>query len=485
MWPGRSRTFQQIFPLILLGMILMRLIWMQLRVYPPEFEHRAVASLAVGASLVDGGCAGGLPDSLQTSMLFSPTVDARDVNLLAPAIAVTGVLLCRFDQVDAKAFVRVNQFLFCATILCAVMLARFVTSSWMLALIVAAMLFSRGMLLADIGAVSSAYMLMFLLMLAAAAFAHFFRTGSRVTALVATAALAAAGLVDRALWFVPLVPLFLLCTGWLLTRDLFAARLRQYQQGWGQSSVRAAALSSLKAPQGADQADFGTQFARLAGTFRWFFGMEFEGPEGEQARGGRKGRDERAGGLFKVLGISWLEWIYSNRRWLKLATLLLVATMAALLVDYAFGRAVAGWGAHGYLTHLFPVSELLTVFSGHSEVLMWSQLARVDMHLIVSFFIMVLCAVQQPRTGLPGFFELAVLLTLLITGVAVSGILTDIAEYRWAVDHYKLGSAKPLDAVYGIRTWLQWVEPLILTMGVVGFYNLMKVLDTRFTGKSN
>lgn len=486
MWPGRSRTFQQIFPVILLGMILMRLIWMQLRVYPPEFERRAVASVLMGTQ--DSSCDGGLSESLQSAILFSPGVDARDVNLLSPVFAVTGQLLCRYDQVDAKAFVRVNQFLFCATILCAVMLTRFATSSWMLALIVAAMLFSRGTLLADIGGVSPSYVIMFLLMFAASCYAHFFRTGSRATALAAASTLALGGLVDRALWFQPLVPMALLCGGWLLTRDLFAARIRQYHQGRGQA-VRAAALSSLKLEKsgllGNEQGDFGSQFARLAGTFRWFFGMEFEGTLSDQMRAVRQARDGRAGGLFKVLEVEFLEWIFSGRRWMKLAVLLLIFVLGVLLTDHVFGRGVTGWSAHGFLTHLFPVSELLAVFSRHSDAMLWMQLARVDMHLIISFFIVILCSVQQPRSGLPGFFELAVLVTSMVVCIGLAGALTDIAEYRWAVDHYQLSPEKPLDAVYGIRSWLQWVEPLILTMGVAGFYNLMKVLDTRFTGKSN
>lgn len=455
----------------------MRLIWMQLRVYPPEYVQRAVASLVMGSSLAREACAPASIGVLDME-LAERTVRVnfeRDVNLLSPVIAVTGFVLCKLDQGDGKAFVRLNQTLLGATILSAVLLARFATSSWMLSLIVAAMLFSRGMLLADLGAITSSYVMMFLLMFTATCFSHFFRTGSRATAILGVASMALLSLVDRALWMLAVVPLGLLFSGWLLTRDLFAHRIRQAAQ-----RVQASSLSTLK--NQSEQVDFGSQFARLAGTFRWFFGMEFE-PK-DEARSLRS-KDERASGLFRVLPVDFLEWIFSQQRWLKLSAAVVALFFAAFLFDFGFSRALTGWSASGYITHLFPISELVNVLSAQFPTIFWRQMERVDMHFIVSFFVLILCAVQHPKAGLRGFFELAVFVSFLIVVVVVASVFTDVAEYRWAMDHYRLKYQQPLGNIYGIRNWLQWLEPLILTMGVVGFYNLMKVLDTRFTGKSS
>src|SRR5690606_21065818 len=142
-------------------------------------------------------------------------------------------------------------------------------------------------------------------------FAHFFRTGSRVTALFGIGALSGMMLVDRALWMTGLVPLGLLLAGWLLTRDLSVSRIRQAaQRGKDDPGVRAASLSSLRRQN--YQADFGSQFARLAGTFRWFFGMEFESGGDEQRV--PKVREDRDSGLFRVLAVDFLAWIYARRR---------------------------------------------------------------------------------------------------------------------------------------------------------------------------
>ena len=74
---------------------------------------------------------------------------------------------------------------------------------------------------------------------------------------------------------------------------------------------------------------------------------------------------------------------------------------------------------------------------------------------------------------------------LVCISVALMSTCTDGAEFRWAIGHYNIGSNRPMESIYGIRSWMNWIEPLVLTMGVAGIYNLMKVLDTRIAGKMN
>ena len=464
-------------------MILMRLIWMQLRTYPVEYENRAVASLAAATSEFPSICPQGPAGIDHRSELLNFGLSYSDVNLIAPGYTVAGLLLCKLEQFDSKAFVRMNQLLFCASILAAVMLTRFITSNWMLSLVVAAMLFSRGMLLADIGSVSTSYIVMFLFMAGFACFAHFFRSGSKTMALFGTISFSLLMLVDRSLWFVCLVPLNLLFFAWLLTRNLPGFRLLRSQTE--KQVTKTASLSSLR--QGY-QGDFSSQFARLAGTFRWFFGIEFGSKDQQVEREERQ--EKRAsslvpGGLFRVMNLDFYNWIYDKARGLKLAILLFSGCFFGLAADFLLTRFLSGSYATGFFTHLFPVSDLLSTIRLNSQGFLWTQLGRVDMHLILSFFITALCTVQHPRAGLAGFFELSTMALFLCIGVAVFGTFTDAAEYRWATDHYRILGQKPIEAVYGIRAWMQWLEPLILTMGVVGFYNLMKVLDTRISGKMN
>ncbi len=463
----------------------MRLIWMQLRTYPVEYENRAVASLAVATSEFPEICPQGPAGIDHRSELLNYGFRFSDANLLAPGFTAAGLLLCKLGQIDSKAFVRMNQLLFCASILAAVMLTRFITSSWMLSLVVAAMLFSRGMLLADIGRVSTSYIIMFLFMSGFACFAHFFRSGSKIVAIAGTIFFALLMLVDRSLWFVCLVPLNLLFFAWLLTRNLPGFRLLRNQSE--QQTIRTADLSSLR--QGY-QGDFSSQFARLAGTFRWFFGIEFGTKDMQADREPMDRLEKRAptlvtGGLFRVMNLDFYNWIYDRSRGVKLALLLFSGCFFGLAADFILSQYLTGTYATGFINHLFPISELLSIIRLNSQGFLWTQLSRFDMHLIYSIFITALCTVQHPRAGLAGFFELSTMALFLCIGVAIFSTFTDAAEYRWAVDHYKIIGNKPIEAVYGIRAWMQWLEPLILTMGVVGFYNLMKVLDTRISGKMN
>ncbi len=328
---------------------------------------------------------------------------------------------------------------------------------------------------------------MFLFMAGFACFAHFFRSGSKTMALLGTCAFSLLTLVDRSLWFVCLVPLNLLFFAWLLTRNLPGFR-RLRSQGAKQvvrQAVIAADLSSLRQSY---HGDFSSQFARLAGTFRWFFGIEFGSKDQTMEREERlekKASSLTPGGLFRVMNLDFYNWIYDRARGVKLAMLLFSGCFFGLAVDFLLSRYLSGTYPSGYFSHLFPVSELLGTIRLNSQGFFWTQLGRVDMHLILSFFVMALCTVQHPRAGLAGFFELATMALFLCIGVAVFSTFTDAAEYRWATDHYRILGQKPIEAVYGIRAWMQWLEPLILTMGVVGFYNLMKVLDTRISGKTN
>jgi hypothetical protein len=284
------------------------------------------------------------------------------------------------------------------------------------------------------------------------------------------------------------VPLNLLFFAWLLTRNLPGFRLLKSQATKQVARQRPVSTSDLKSLRQDYQGDFSSQFARLAGTFRWFFGIEFgarDQPAEREDRLEKKASSLIPGGLFRIMNLDFYNWIYDRARGLKLAIALFFGCFFGLAADFLLSRYLSGTYATGYFTHLFPVSDLLDTIRLNSLGFLWTQLVRVDMHLIVSFFITALCTVQHPRAGLAGFFELSTMALFLCIGVAVVCTFTDAAEYRWATDHYRILGQKPIEAVYGIRAWMQWLEPLILTMGVVGFYNLMKVLDTRISGKTN
>jgi hypothetical protein len=185
---------------------------------------------------------------------------------------------------------------------------------------------------------------------------------------------------------------------------------------------RPVSTSDLKSLRQDYQGDFSSQFARLAGTFRWFFGIEFgarDQPAEREDRLEKKASSLIPGGLFRIMNLDFYNWIYDRARGLKLAIALFFGCFFGLAADFLLSRYLSGTYATGYFTHLFPVSDLLDTIRLNSLGFLWTQLVRVDMHLIVSFFITALCTVQHPRAGLAGFFELSTMALFLCIGVAV------------------------------------------------------------------
>ncbi|MBC7532010.1 MAG: hypothetical protein H7318_10560 [Oligoflexus sp.] len=151
-----------------LFMILMRLVWMDMRsyviVYPPE-NHRSVADGAAcqKESWARPSETSGRPN-WGNSLLYR--------NMLKQA--------CRSGVFSEGSFVRYNQGFLIITVLACMIFARIVTRSWIIALLVGLALFSRGRLIASSGQISGDHMIMFGLSLWAMFMAHWIRSGSRI-----------------------------------------------------------------------------------------------------------------------------------------------------------------------------------------------------------------------------------------------------------------------------------------------------------------
>src|SRR5205085_2619844 len=96
--------------------------------------------------------------------------------LASPGYVGLAYTACHSDLTEERHWIKLNQWILAATVLMATLMARFITSSWTIALTVAAMLMSRGRLLADIGSVSTDYPVMLLVTTWLACCAHYLRT---------------------------------------------------------------------------------------------------------------------------------------------------------------------------------------------------------------------------------------------------------------------------------------------------------------------
>lgn len=178
--------------LAFLFMILMRLVWMDMRsyviVYAPE-NHRSVFDGAVCQK-----------DPWQLAKTASPTERPGPGNSYLYQLMLSQS--CRGNVFSEGSFVRYNQGFLVLTVLGCMILARITTRSWILALFVGLALFSRGRLIASSGQISGDHLIMFGVTLWAMFIGHWIRSGSRI--ILAGIFLSLVWLVELELSFLPL-----------------------------------------------------------------------------------------------------------------------------------------------------------------------------------------------------------------------------------------------------------------------------------------
>jgi hypothetical protein len=475
-------------------MILMRLVWMQLRSYPTLFEARALYSMDLAGSL-NHGCQppASLGPPSDADRAVSSARQAAVSAFASPGYTVLQTLLCRWDRVGNRDLILMNQGLLAVTVFSATLLSRFITSSWTVALIVAAMLMSRGRLLTDIGTIGLDNPLMLVVTLWLTTIAHFLRTGAAAALAVGLLTAVLTTLFDPVTVGLPLAAAVSLVCGYLFRRQLkrpLLLRVRAVNR-----QLRLLVKESTK--WGADEPV--SAFGRFIGSMRGMLGMElieaaatpeaFDRELTREAATARRPTYER-GGLFRTLNVPFTLWVYSRRRWLKLAVSWTVGAVAALLVYAAATHLLhqagpagswrpAGLALRGGWHELREAAALWESAWWPAVKENWQQ--RLDLHLVLSIVIVVASAVQSPGAGLPSFFEMAwltIMGSVFLVAAATAADFCDVVVLRQMLASGVAGA--PLAAL-GPRSVLGWIEPVWLTMGAAGVYNLMKVFDSRMT----
>jgi hypothetical protein len=475
-YAARWRRVRVAIPLLLLTMILMRLVWMQLRSYPVVQDPRTLIAIE---RLVKDGAAGCVYERSQpgesTGALAGGEARERAVRLwlTSPGHALATRAACRYGALADRYAIKLNQWLFAGTVLLATLMTRFLTSSWTVSLIVAGMLMSRGGLLAELGRVSADWLLGFSFTLWMTCIAHYLRTGAPVAFVGAALAVAVGALFDRALAPLALAMPIVLGVGYAYRRQLARPVIQRLREVNRQLRVFQRQSNALP------DVELESFFGRLSTGVRWLLGMEFPPRE---ATGFMP--SFARGGLFRTLAVPFLLWAYHKRRWLQLTSAWLAAfavIVAAIVVGYAW-MLDAGGGIAEVLAGMRPS---LAKVPGHFMHL-WALLAleRMDLHLALSFFVMLTCALQSPAAGLAGFLEATwiALAGCLLVGAFACGL--DLLDAQLVEQLPFEGRRMLWTLAFGPRPFMLWLEPVVLSLGAAGVYNLMKVFDTRVAEKS-
>jgi hypothetical protein len=469
--------------LILFGLVLMvlvRLVWMQLRHYPLSIDPRTKISLDMISGRYDGECRGSR-HLLRTFFEAgdggftekSRTTGAVLSWIAAPGSVFMGVAACMSDLPPEVFFVKWNQWLLIATVVGAAFLVRFATSSWTAAAVAATVLLSRGRFLSDIGLASSKSLLQCLITLWLAAGSHFFRSGSWVVAVFGCICLMIASCFDGVMLVILLaLPTFLLL-GFSLRKRLAKPMIRRFR---GQPG------DLIEIPGQGDQGKAnGSLLRRMGQTARWVLGTEV--PSLMRLRTQRP--DYRQGGVFFTLKVPFLLWASYRRRWLSI-----ILWGAAAFCSGIVGLALVKWGVLGSdWTHLreLPAGEWR---EGAWKVLHvpWLRgwLAAGwhfwDTHYTLSLAVLVVCALISPARGLPAYWETVWLALIALVLLALASFCGDVLDAL--LFSSPLVAQETISRVFGVsqlppREFFSWMEPVVLSLAVAGIYNLIEVLDSR------
>lgn len=474
---------------VLLGLVLMifvRLVWMQLRHYPVSMDVRIKAALEIGPLRFHEECRRG------KAVWYAPT-ESRDLTsgkdpldegavrswMASPGGVLLGMLGCQADMGLDVFFVRANQWLLMGTVLCAVLLVRFTTSSWTAVAIVATMLLSRGRFLTELGNISVNGVLQCAFTLWVAAWAHFFRSGSKMTGAVGSLVAILAGLLDGAALVLALaIPGFLLLS-FSLRKSLARPMIRRYR---GQPGDLVEVQRS-----GGTVGEKEAPLRRMAEALRWLIGIEVPA----LVRKPSQHPDYRSGSLFVTLKVPFLLWAFYGQRWRKV--------LAAGCFSFGFGMVIligAKMGLSGSEWFGLRSLDLSLVKSAAKELLslgwlqswFWSFARVFDAHYAWSFVVLGLCAAVSPSRGLPAYWEtvwltLTAMVFLLCSSLfldSLDTILLTLVQTKYDELTFVKGLAQMKH-----RDFLLWTEPVVLSLAVAGIYNLMEVLYTRGSERSS
>ena len=384
----------------LLMMILVRLVWVQARTYPPSGHTQFV----LGRSVAPAGC---LPAAVDEGGSQS---SVHALTSVPAARRLWARMSCRGGMFKPEIVVRNNQYLLFGTVFASVLLVRIAARSWLVALIAGTILLSRGRLIAAVGDTSWEWLFTCLLTFWTANLAHFLRTGVRAS----------------------LVSL----SGWAL---LLAA----LDPAFGALGA-AVPLALLVIP--------------LLRRLRMFRG----------ALQARELRHPSGPGLLRSLDSSFAVWASEAWRWREM--IIVSAALAALIAASAVALDHSGVAGAIVTARATPPADWWRGWLA-------SALRLVDLDVCVTLGVLGTAAFLPPTRGLPSFWELVWVVATAAVLIGTGVLLVDSVAVGPVADWVSI-SAYPLVSLSRSSRMLLWLEPALLSLGLVGIFNLGKIANS-------
>ena len=421
---------------IMIIMVLMRLVWMQLRSYQFQWDPRASLELTrLSANHERPRC--GNPKTAIESQFPKQEIRHRDVPFESMGFQWFLRYFCKNGDPHKNFFIKANQTVVIMVTILLCLFVRFLTGSWIAALIAAVILMSRGRFIAFVGTVSPIHLTMLLSSFWFLFVCHFFRTGDDKSFFISFFWLLLLSLVDRSfIAGLVILPLFL-GFGLLIQARIFSKKIPPVTAHRNDSSFQSALrflYVLLVKPQYlpvAENQSFQPGFLRSSQTsfILWYFRR----------------------GYFHQTPMTW-------------CLLSIFLSLASLVALYYQNMAL-----------IFDIKITLS----HVQPWLNFLLNTIDRDLFVSLAIILLSMCLHPHDSFPGCWEVSCFFWFCLFLLLPSAFFVDLLEFQ------SLNNQSDWDYAHYLKLWSRGpdlmviLEPVILSLGIVGILNFIKILLTK------
>jgi hypothetical protein len=450
-------------------MMVMRLVWMELRTYNIEVDARGLITLRFLQETYQTPCSSSVWDSLGPTKApvridRLSTVGPAGYWISSPGLASLSSYLCAETGFDSKRLVRMNLWFLTATLMFATLLSRILTGSWLMGLMTSVAILSRGRLLADVGTFSATLPLALGLMMWFTFAAHFLRTGHLLSLFLALLTSALGSVIDRPMVFLPLAFPLLILT--LYRRRRLNALIVLRQMRWHRQMAQALESQDTALEEGF----WAHQKIRFREGLRILLGGGSSFP--------RKDRPAweilyKRHSFFGAMRVPFALWIFKNRRAERLSVIsvITIASVIALMIAFSAGL----WWTFGQGSGEAPFWSMITTGLGH-KIAAWvrevwlSPSARIDTFMILSALFIILLSLRPPISGTHEGVSFARFFLLSALALFLGALIADYADALLLASLHQKGLSMDIPRVNRTRDFFLWVEPSLLVIGIASLW---------------
>lgn len=420
-------------PLILLGMILTRLVWMQIKPIQPTLDLKLHSQLE------------NLPDPSSPVCQMPSPFEPGLSTYAEPVYAFLYDSFCQFSGYQGKTLVRWNQGALFLTVLFTATSIRILTSSWIIGLAVATTILSRGSIMNTLDRISIDSLIHLLTSLWFLFFSHYLRSASSVTLVASSIVALVSSLIEPSLF------------GLCLTYFFVAILVLLIRNNWHRPIwIRDASNKKQKTR--------GTSRTSIYQGITWIFG------DGNQTfNQDQKGHLLQKGSLLVALRKSFLEYLRHSSNFVSFvkasSALLVLGLICTVIVERAPGQ-----NSLTFLTQIMSLS--MSEFFNWIRFWVLFQLNNMDIQLILSV-VMIYLFLLLPATKRFLNLWLGVAVYQLICFV-IFGFSFFQDTVRWIEEFNQLSALGQSVEVLQphLKNVVVWMKPFLIAFGIGSFVAL-------------